>query len=212
MINGLLLKLAVLAPKKLLILAGLAAVAYFFFMFDGGEQLKARLASVQKEIAAEKRALPESQAAIKELEAIRQSLATMGEEFSKVAQKLPSNIDQAEMIRTVDEIARLTGVSIKTKEPKPNVRKEVIEEVPLKLTMEGSFTQLVLFMYQVARVERIMKVKDFSMGIGRDARDTRADSSRLAFDGEVVSYKFVGEPAATPNPRGQRPNSGGGRR
>lgn len=212
MINGVLLKLAVLAPKKLLILAGLAAVAYFFFMFDGGEQLKARLASVQKEIATEKRALPESQAAIKELEAIRQSLATMGEEFSKVAQKLPSNIDQAEMIRTVDEIARLTGVSIKTKEPKPNIRKEVIEEVPLKLTMEGSFTQLVLFMYQVARVERIMKVKDFSMGLGRDVRDTRADSSRLAFDGEVVSYKFVGEQAATPNPRGQRPNSGGGRR
>jgi type IV pilus assembly protein PilO len=212
MINGVLLKLAVLAPKKLLILAALAAVAYFFFMFDGGEKLQARLTSIQKEIAKEKKALPESQAAVKELEAIRQSLATMGEEFSKVTQKLPSSIDQAEMIRTVDEIARLTGVSIKTKEPKSNIRKEVIEEVPLKLTMEGSFTQLVLFMYQVARVERIMKVRDFSMALGRDSRDARGDSSRLVFDGEVVSYKFVGEQPASSNPRGQRPNSGGGRR
>lgn len=212
MINGLLLKLAVLAPKKLLIFAGLAAVAYFFFIFDGGEKLQTRLTAVRKETAAEKRALPESQAAVKELEAIRQSLATMGDEFTKVAQKLPSNIDQAEMIRTVDEIARLTGVSIKTKEPKPNVRKEVIEEVPLKLTMEGSFTQLVLFMYQVARVERIMKVKDFSIVLGRETRETRVDSSRLSFEGEVVSYKFVGEQQDKSNPRVQKQNSGGGRR
>lgn len=206
MINGLLLKIAVLAPKKLLIFAGMATVAYFFFMFDGGERLQARLKTLRKEIAAEKKALPESQAAIKELEVIRQSLATMAEEFTRVAQKLPANIDQAEMIRTVDEIARLTGVSIKTKEPKPNVRKEVIEEVPLRLTMEGSFTQLVLFMYQVARVERIMKVEDFSMAVGREAR---AESSRLAFEGEVVSYKFVGEQQPDPKAsRGQRARGG----
>jgi type IV pilus assembly protein PilO len=190
MVNNLLLRFAMMTSQRILVLGVVFGLLYYFMFFDGGEKQKKRLAELNQKIKVEQARLPESQAALKEVDLVRASVAALGEQFTRVSQQLPSNIQMSEIIRTVDDLARVTGVSIKAKEPKSNVPRDVVEEVPLRINLEGSYSQITLFLYQIARLERLMKVKDFTISA---PRESVGENARLIFEGEVASFRLAGE-------------------
>ena len=183
MVNNLLLRLAMMTSQRILVIGVVLGLIYYFMFFDGGEKQKKRITELNQKIKVEQTKLPESQAALKEVDLVRASVAALGEQFTRVSQQLPSNIQMSEIIRTVDDLARITGVSIKAKEPKPNVPRDVVEEVPLRINLEGSYSQITLFLYQIARLERLMKVKDFTIS---SPRESVGENARLVFEGEVA--------------------------
>jgi type IV pilus assembly protein PilO len=182
-VNNLLLRLAMMTSQRILVIGVVLGLIYYFMFFDGGEKQKKRITELNQKIKVEQTKLPESQAALKEVDLVRASVAALGEQFTRVSQQLPSNIQMSEIIRTVDDLARITGVSIKAKEPKPNVPRDVVEEVPLRINLEGSYSQITLFLYQIARLERLMKVKDFTIS---SPRESVGENARLVFEGEVA--------------------------
>ncbi|MFN7454701.1 MAG: type 4a pilus biogenesis protein PilO [Pseudobdellovibrionaceae bacterium] len=190
MVNNLLLRLAMMTSQRILVIGVVLGLIYYFMFFDGGEKQKKRITELNQKIKVEQAKLPESQAALKEVDLVRASVAALGEQFTRVSQQLPSNIQMSEIIRTVDDLARITGVSIKAKEPKPNVPRDVVEEVPLRINLEGSYSQITLFLYQIARLERLMKVKDFTIS---SPRESVGENARLIFEGEVASFRLAGE-------------------
>ena len=108
----------------------------------------------------------------------------------------------AEIIRVVDSVARAAGVSIASKEPRPPVNHDYYEEIPLKITVDGSFSEITMFLYYIASVERIMKVKGFTISevpsFGGRQRDLKSGLAKLQCDGQVVSYRFIGDKKEAP--------------
>ena len=96
-----------------------------------------------------------------------------------------------ELIRSVDAIARATGVSVKSKEPRsPRIEKEgVLEAVPVKVVLEGNFSEIAMFIYYISSLERTTRVKNFDMSVpvGADVR-----KPRLVVDADILSYRFLG--------------------
>jgi Tfp pilus assembly protein PilO len=185
--NNLFMRLASFSSKQVLIFAVLAGVAYYFLLFDDGSLLSTKLAGVDTQLAAEKAKEAESDVALKEVASVQASVGALSEQFKTVSAELPADLQMAEIIRTVDKVAEATGLSVKSKEPKPTMDKDVIQVVPLHVLAEGNFNEITMFFYYLSTIERIVRVKSFVMTTPQDFKK----SSRVSLEADVVSYKFL---------------------
>lgn len=191
MINTVLIRLAGLTLKWALIFGlGLGGI-YYWLLFNDGSTIDAQIQKVQKEIQEQEVKEKESEAALKEVEKIRAEVGALSDQFKMVSKVLPADVQMQDIIRAVDTTARASGVSIKTKEPRPPVSHGYYEEIPLHITLDGSFAEITMFLFYMASQEQIMKVKNFVLA--QPPQSDKAPNGRLFFDGQVVTYRFVVE-------------------
>ncbi len=192
MINSILLKLSALTTQRLLILGLFLGGVYFFTLYDDGAAIKLQIAAIDTQLQSQLQKEKETDKALQEVEKIRATVGELSNQFRIVSQALPSEIQMSDIIREVDRVAQISGVVIKSKEPRTNLNHGYYEEIPLHIVMHGSFSEIGLFLYNIASVERMMKAKDFTM---TRMNGEKMLSGKLLFEGQVVSYRFVGEKA-----------------
>src|SRR5580698_7972351 len=117
--NKIVLRLAQLTNQQALIVAVVLTALFYFFMYDNGEDIDRQITAVQVQLDEQNKKIKDSEAAIKKLENIRASVASLHEQFQVASHQLPSELKAAEILKTVDTLARSAGVSIKSTEPKP---------------------------------------------------------------------------------------------
>lgn len=190
MIGKLLTRLAAFSIQKTFLLGLLVGGIYYMMFYESGESIEAQIANVQTNIDTEEQKSKEADLALREVEQVRITVGALSEQFKTVSQALPTDIQMADIIRAVDKISRSSGVSIKSKEPRPVIDHDYYEEIPLRITMEGNYSEVTLFLYYLGSTERIMKVNNFI--IAQPSTGERVAPGRLLFEGQVVSYRFVG--------------------
>lgn len=190
MINSLLLKLAALTTQRLLFLGLILGGIYFFTLYDDGSAIKSQITNIDSQLQLQMQKEKETDIALQEVAKIRATVGELSNQFQIVSQALPSEIQMSDIIREVDRVAQISGVTIKSKEPRTNLNHGYYEEIPLHIVMQGSFSEIGLFLYNIASVERMMKAKDFTMSRMTGEKNL---SGKLLFEGQVVSYRFVGE-------------------
>lgn len=207
MIGNILMKLASFSIQKTIIFGLILAGGYFMFAYDNGSTVIAKIADVDKKLEEQQRLSKQSDASLKEVELVRATVGELGEQFQTVSNALPRNIEYAEVTRIIDFISRKSGVSVKSRESRPEINRDYFAEVPLKVIVEGNFTELVYFLNLLGQTVRIMKVNDFVISVPQSS--TKAiPNGRLVLDGEIVSFKFLGKASALSND----PSKAGGKK
>lgn len=187
MINNVILRLSLMHPRQALIFGVMATAFWYFFLFNDGSLIEANIQSTVQELESERLKEKESDAALKEIATVQAAIASLSEQFRIVSAQLPRDIQMAEIIRTVDKVSQATGLSVKVKEPKPTIRQDVIEVLPLQVTAEGSFSEVTMFFYYLSTIERIVRIKSFAMSTPSESKP----GTKLDLRADVVSYKFV---------------------
>lgn len=195
MINSLLIRLAAMTTQKAFILGLIVCGLYYSFLFNDGSTYETRITALQKEIEVEEGVRVETEQAVRELEQVRANVAALSEQFKAITSKLPNEVSMADIIRDVDGVARAAGVSIKSKEPMAVINKQFFEEIPLKISVEGSYSEVTMFLYYVSAMERIMRVKSFRVETPQFSGPAKSapPTGRLIFNGEITAYRFVEE-------------------
>lgn len=194
MINTLLLKLAAFSYRAILAIGFAVGLLYFLLMFDSGAKISDQINKVNADITGEEALMAESEKAFREIEEIRKTVGALNDQFKITTAQLPTEVQMSEVIRAIDSVASATRISVKDKAPQPTLQTGVVEATPLRLNLEGTYSDLTLFLYQLAKQERIMKVRNFSISLrpGVPSASSVTDN-RLSFDGQINSYRFVGE-------------------
>lgn len=185
--------------QKAMIFAAMAAGFFYVSLYDDGSSIDAQRVAVEKQIEEEQKKSKESDAALKELEQYRGSFGALSEQFKIAAQQLPSEISASEILKSIDTISKSTGVSIKSKEPKDPKKEDILEVLPLKVTVHGTYSEITMFLYYLSSMERITRVVNFSFSQptgGFGMSPLRPGS--LVFDGEIVSYKYIANSVPEP--------------
>lgn len=188
MINTLLIRLAALSLRNALI--GAILVGFLFYnspYFDDGSRLDLQIQDIQKRLLEQSTLAVESEKALLEVERVRKAVSELEMQFGKIAKQLPNEIVISDVIRSVDMLARSSGVSVKDKEPRGSVRQDFLEVFSLRIRAEGSYSELTSFMYFLGSTERITRVRNFILS----APNERAMGGKLSFEGEVQSYRFI---------------------
>lgn len=187
------LQLAALSNRTAMIIAVVIGVMYYWMMYDDGSSVLTQINTIQQQIQVQEQKAGEADVALKEVEQVRTTVGELSEQFKVVSQALPSEVAMSDIIKTVDMVSRASGVSIKTKEPRPVVNREYYEEIPLKISMEGTYAEVTMFLYYLASTERIMKANNFNLAV--PTMGDKVTPGRLLFEGQVVSYRFIGTKA-----------------
>lgn len=193
--NKLLEFLASLTFGKTIGVALVVGAIYYLTAFNDGSELDTQIQKLNSQLQAAETKKKDTDSTLKQVSEMQEKVGRLTNQYQEISKRLPSILVSRDINKAIDDIGKNAGVKIKFKKPGDNIRKgqEIIEEVPVRLGLEGNYSELAQFVYLVSSAERMSRVKDIV--IEAAAGDPNNYSGKLKFDGIVVGYKIAPEKA-----------------
>lgn len=189
--NPYLLRISTLGTGKAFIIGLVVTLFYYQMAYEDGERYRKVIASAGAELSTELEKEKETDRALARKNQLEISYKALSEQFQMVTSQIPTDLDSAEVIRTVDTMAKTSGITIKSKEPRPSQKEDILEVYPIRVVAEGNYAEMTMFFYNLSVIDRVYRVRAFTFTAPEDRR------ARMTMDAEITSFKFVGEPAPT---------------
>ena len=175
--------------QRILISAGfftlLAGIFIYFLIwpkFEKINSLTADLKEIEKKLTTAKRNaadLNKFQAKMKEAEA----------QFKLAMKKLPEKEEIPSLLTSISGSGQPVGMDFLLFEPKPEKLKEFYAEIPVALSIKADYHNLTKFFDQVARLSRIINIRDIKIGLTKSKNSKELNTRCTA-----VTYKFIETP------------------
>lgn len=81
-------------------------------------------------------------------------------EFNKV---LPSDTEAAAFLSSLQQVSNISGIDLKAWQPMEEQQQAFFAKVPMKLEMSGKYHQLVKFMHEVGKLDRIINIENIEL-------------------------------------------------
>jgi type IV pilus assembly protein PilO len=204
--NPFLARIASLSKGKALVIGLVVTGLYYVAMYDDGAKPRKAIVDAKKELEVEREKEKETDRALARRSQLEQSFNALSEQFQIVSSQIPANMDSAEVIRTVDTMAKTSGITIKSKEPKASQREDILEAYPIRVTAEGSYSEMTMFFFNLSTIERVYRVRAFTFQV---PDDKKTPGRKMTMDAEISSFKFVGpepEDAKKKKPKPRKSN------
>ena len=105
--------------------------------------------------------------------------------------------------------AEASGLGVSLFQPKGPVPKDVVNEIPITVSAEGSYHQLAKFFSRVASLPRVVTVQDFKLtGVPKSKNSMKADLTLATYMYRSAPPPPLAKPgAAAPKPGAALPSS-----
>ena len=163
----------------------IAVVAIFVFLLykpklEQISNLKKQLKTLEnKLIVAKKNAA--------DLEKFQKKMQAAEVQFKTAMKALPEKEEIPSLLTSISRSGQDVGLDFLLFEPKSEIRKEFYAEIPVAMQVKGGYHDLAIFFDKVARLSRIVNIKNIKMARAKDSMDLNTSCT-------AVTYKFV-EPA-----------------
>ena len=185
--------------QRILISAGCFALIagvfiYFFYWpkFEKINSLTTNLKDLEKKLTTAKRNaadLKKFQAKMKEAEA----------QFKMAMKKLPEKEEIPSLLTSISDSGQQVGLEFLLFEPKAESPKEFYAEIPVAMSIKADYHNLATFFDQVARLSRIVNIRDIRMGRAKGDSGQELSTSCTA-----VTYKFIETPPKKKNSKSKK--------
>ena len=173
--------------QRILIFSGvfIAIIAIFVFLLFKPKlanisNLKSQLKKLeQKLVVAKKNAA--------NLKTFQKKMQEAEVQFKTAMRALPEKEEIPSLLTSISRSGQDVGLEFLLFQPKSEVRKEFYAEIPVAMQVVGGYHDLAIFFDKVARLSRIVNIKNIEMGRAKDSVDLNTSCT-------AVTYKFV-EPA-----------------
>lgn len=190
-------KLVNFSMAQVLVMGLVAGLGYYFFMYNDGSALKGEIANLEGQSAQEETKKKDTDNTLKEEARMKESIVLLSQQYAEISKQLPTSLTSIDINRNIDAFARNAGVSIKSRKPGTNIRKEIVDEVPVSVTLEGTYSELASFLFLVSSSEKAASMKAFTLS----GMDSKA-GGRLRLDGTVTGYQMAEEKPAKEGAKG----------
>jgi len=175
--------------QKILYLVGVSVVIWvllWMFLLSGQW---GRVSKVRAEAKADRERLTELQVKADNLESVRKMVKQLDRELSAALARLPDRKEIPNLLNNLSELASASGLQITKFRQLNEQLKDYYAEVPVELSMKGSFHQVAGFFWRVPRLNRLINVTSISMKRPAVVGDTvRIEASCLA-----TTFRFLDE-------------------
>lgn len=161
--------------------------AFYFMVYSDQIEESARLDRKVTELQGEKATYEDRK---QKYQAFRAEVNKLLEEQKELLKVLPDESNISTFLESIHAQAELSGVRILTYDQRPEVRRDFYAEIPVSLTVSGSYHQLAKFFYYLERdVKRIVKIQ--GLGLTSPAVTPNGVVLKAAFT--ASTYRFVGK-------------------
>ena len=185
---------------KVVVGATVVALLYYMLLYNDGSALQASITSTQAEIQTKEQELQVIKKAIEDAERYQQTKNALGAEMGSVLKAVPEKLSHAEIMKLISTEANSIGVNISGLVPgaatqqfsqSPNEPKPFYEPVVVNVTLEGTYTNLMLFLSAMTKSDKIINAA--SLNLENKSQNVLDDSSNttLRLVSEFRAYRFL---------------------
>ena len=190
--NKFLSTIAYLDIQKIFASAFVLGGIYYQFIFDDGSALKIEVAAVRTQVQQEEQKKKDTDISLAEEKRMKEAVGILTEKYQIISKKLPGQLSTFEINNAIETYARETQVKIKATKPGTPEVMEIVEEVPLEISIEGKYPDILQFIYNISVAERLTRVKTLSL-VPAGGPDQAFFSNILKLDAVIVGYKLAPE-------------------
>jgi type IV pilus assembly protein PilO len=163
----------------------IAVVAIFVFLLykpklEQISNLKKQLKTLENKLVVAKKNAAD-------LEKFQKKMQQAEVQFKTAMKALPEKEEIPSLLTSISRSGQDVGLDFLLFEPKSEIRKEFYAEIPVAMQVKGGYHDLAIFFDKVARLSRIVNIKNIKMARAKDSMDLNTSCT-------AVTYKFV-EPA-----------------
>lgn len=170
----------------LAISAFIGAIFYFVFYSDLADKAKIMAAQVTQLKAEKAKYLDRKQ----RYRAFRAEVNKLLDEQKELLKVLPDDANISTFLQSIHAQAAAAGVNILTYDQRPEVRQSFYAQIPVRMTISGSFHQISKFFYYMEKdLKRIVKIQDLLL-----TSPTQTEQGVVLRAQFVIStFRFVGK-------------------
>ncbi|MFP3872946.1 MAG: type 4a pilus biogenesis protein PilO [Thiohalophilus sp.] len=164
------------------------ALGYFLHIQKKIEQLE----QVRAKEPTLKREFEQKQAKAVNLDAYKKQMQEMEKSFGTMLRQLPSKTEVDELLIDVSQTGLSSGIEFELFRPQSERQIEFYAELPIEISMLGTYHQFGRFVSGVAALPRIVTLHDINLTTNRDGRlkmDVTAKTYRYLDEDELASTK-----------------------
>ena len=189
------------------LLAILLVVGFYFLLWSpkGDElaALDAEQVSLRNQLAeVEKRAANKA--------SFEAELASLTADLKQALKELPNDREIPGLLKSISTLGRNVGLDVPKFQPEPEVVREYVAEVPVSITVTGSYHEVAMFFDRLSKMNRIVYVRNIEMSNPID----KAGKVLLTVSGRAVTFRFMSEDeisaAKDAKSKGRKGGGGGG--
>ncbi len=179
------------APIKLIVLlilfVALLFGGYWFLIKDQYVQLD-KVVSEEGELKQqyESRAFK-----VANLEAYREQMVEMEKSFGALLKQLPADTEVPGLLEDITNTGLGSGLEIESIKLKPETSKGFYIELPIDISVSGSYHDIASFVSGVASLPRIVTLHDFKISPAGGGKDASGDVLRMTV--AAKTYRYSGE-------------------
>ena len=173
--------------QRILIFSGVFIAIIAIFVFLLYKPKLAQISALKKQLKTLEQKLVVAKKNAADLEKFQKKMQEAEVQFKTAMRALPEKEEIPSLLTSISRSGQDVGLEFLLFEPKSEVRKEFYAEIPVAMKVKGGYHDLAVFFDKVARLSRIVNIKNIEMGRDKDSTDLNTSCT-------AVTYKFV-EPA-----------------
>ncbi len=129
------------------------------------------------------------------LQAYQNQLQIMGERFGNMLKKLPSQNEMPALLEDISKTGIASGLTFQSFAPSPEVEHDFYYEMPIKITVIGTYQQLAMFISNIAKLGRIVTLHDIKIetitkeNSGLEPTDLNKDQLVMSITAKIYRYR-----------------------
>ncbi len=173
--------------QRILIFSGVFALIIVAFIFLLYKPKLEKIGKLKKDLKSLEQKLKVAKRNAADLKKFQKKMEEAEVQFKTAMKALPEKEEIPSLLTSISRSGQDVGLEFLEFTPKSEVRKEFYAEIPVSIKVNGGYHDLAIFFDKVARLSRIVNIKNISMGPGKDSQELKTSCT-------AVTYKFV-EPA-----------------
>lgn len=166
----------------------LAALGFFFWQFLYSAKLTERKEISEKVAGLEKNIFDERRRAAN-LPKLREMVKDLDKKLNVVLQELPDSSGIDQLIDSISDLARDAGLEITLFTRKEDNYQDFYAEVPVAISVEGSYHQVATFFDEVSHLDRIVNINHIGIGTPKISDSAVA----VKVDCNATTFRYLDE-------------------
>jgi type IV pilus assembly protein PilO len=159
---------------------------YLFFLpwQDSMTVAKGELSKLTKE-------LNESKAITRDLQKFKEQVDRLNGELKNALTQLPNEKEIPEILKSISSLGKESNLEFTLFRPKPEVPQQFYAQVPIELTVLGSYHNIGIFFDKVSKLPRIINVVDFNMTRAKGVKGRSESEVLVKTSCMINTYRFI---------------------
>ncbi len=149
------------AQVGMFVVIALAMVGVFYQFYV--VPFETEMATRQSQLEALRTDIAKGQSTANQLNQFKQQVSELEMRLESLKAVLPEQKDVGDLLRRIQTLATQSNLAIRGFKPSPSVTKQLHEEWPIQLQLDGTYHNLAMFFDRVSKFSRIINVSNITI-------------------------------------------------